>query len=131
EKPLTAPTVFTVTWILRYDKTIQLLTLHGEVDPGPKSADEGPPGLQLVHDATVKKPVLLKPKLAGAAKIPHASCHAIVTVGGDGRFAGVDASACPDPLRKDAEKALSKAKYTARVRNGATEPAQIPVAVTY
>lgn len=128
EPPLPSPVgSFQLTFVLRYEEKVQVLTMHAIVDPGKESAFEGasgPPGVKLAHSSETTREVPVK--LSGKQRkqgMVAGSCAATVRVDPDGRARDpILAADCPDPLDQALAKAISKWRFSPRVVDGVTEP---------
>lgn len=127
------PTRLRVDYVFQYSATLGTTTLHAEVDPGAAArAEQGVPGLQLVHRAGPKAPIEAKlPKAAKKAGLGALTCKVEVQVGADGRPGQARALDCPEPVAADAVRRVSGARMYARTVDGMLYEDRVVVDVSY
>ena len=129
------PTRFQVQVHLRYSAQLATTTLFASVDPGAEAAAdglEGKPGLQLVHPPVLQSPLQRKvPGKARKAGVGATDCVVRVLVGQTGRAAMTEPVDCPEALVADAQKRVSKSKWTPLTVDGLPDEGLVDVTVRY
>lgn len=128
------PTRLDLRFVLQYSEVLGATTLHAEIDPGAAHTElSGAPGVQLVHRASVVRPVEVKlSKKQVKQGLGATSCAFQATIGANGSVSELAPVAeCPPALHLDATKRLRDARWLPRTVDGVPYPDTVPAVVTY
>ena len=126
-------TCISLCYVVRYDATLGLMTLHVAVDPGEEAAFDGtvgPPGVKLVRPARVLRQRAGRlPRAARKAGLEPGSCALRLVVDPAGKPGSFETLECGELVSLAAARAAARWRFAPRVADGVTEPERLTIEV--
>ncbi len=126
-------TRISLSYVVRYDATLGVMTQHVALDPGEEAAFEGavgPPGVKLVHPVRVLRQRTGKlPRAARKAGLEPGSCRVRLVVDPAGKPGSFETLECGELVSLAAARTAARWRFSPRVVDGVTEPERLTIEV--